>query len=201
MGAGAGTQAGVYAYRDADDNNSISPGELRLLALVTNQGVVAAGADAAGELRAADLVLRVPGTPGQQTIDLDNGTASVTELVYSGLNESRIGFVDVVQGFNGAIDRIDLSGLYAGRTLAQTAIAALRSTSTSIVHTDAAANTFFFDAGGTQRTVVVEELANGSSTRVFVDANLDGHFDGSTDLVIAFVGTGLGFSVDSFVYG
>lgn len=205
VGAGAGNNAGIYAFRDGDDNNTVSAGELALLSIITNQGVVAAGADAAGEFREADVIMRAGGRTGQQTFDIDNGTTNAstrTELVYTTVSESRIGFVDNVIGFSGATgrDRVDLTALFASKTLAQTAIAAIRQTAAAGNNTGVDVAGFFNDAG-VNRAVVVEEFAGGNNTRVFVDVDLDGNFSIANDLVVDFQGTGLGFIANTFVYG
>ena len=200
VGTIAGTDAGVYIWRDANDNNTVTAGELSLVSLITGQGVVAAGADAAGEFRAADVVVRTSGTGGQQTFNLNNADLARTELVYTSTAQSRIGFVDNLNGFSAVTDRIDLSGIFTGQTLSQSAISAFRATAAAGNNTGVSVAGFFSDAG-TNRAVVVEEFAGGGNTRVFVDANLDGNFDIATDLVIDFAGIGLAITADTFIFG
>lgn len=199
MGA-VGGRAGVYLYRDADDNGTVSAGELSLVSLIAGQGTVAAGADAAATLAAADVVVRAGGRSGQQTFDINNADSARTELVYTTVTESRIGFVDNVTGFLAGTDRIDLTALFAGKTLAQTAIAAIRSTAAAGNNTGVDVAGFFNDAG-TNRAVVVEEFAGGANTRVFIDADLDGNFTIANDLVIDFAGVGLGMTAGTFNFG
>lgn len=201
VGAGAGNQAGVYVWRDgAGNNNTVEAGELALISLINAQGVVAAGADAAGEFRAADVVIRAGGRSGQQTFDIDKTDLARTELTYTSVTESRIGFVDNVIGFAAATDRIDLTALFAGKTIAQTAIAAIRTTAAAGNNTGVDVVGFFSDAG-TNRAVVVEEFAGGANTRVFVDVDLDGNFTIGNDLVVDFQNVGLGITAATFNFG
>jgi Ca2+-binding RTX toxin-like protein len=201
VGAGAGNKAGVYLWQDNDDSASLNAGELTLFGLITNQGTVAAGADALNAFRLGDVVIRAGGKNGQQTIDLNNdaGNSSFTEVVYTNVNESRIGFVDNLIGFTAATDRIDLTALFAGQTLAQTSISAVRATAAAGNNTGVDVAGFFNDAG-TNRAVVVEEFGGGGNTRVFVDINLDGNFSIASDLVIDLAGVGLGITANTFVY-
>ena len=200
---GNGTDAGVYAFKDVNGNGTVDSGDLTLLSTITGQGTVANGADAAASFTSADMVLRLSGQNGQQTITTANSANNDrVELVYNSVDQSKIGFVDNVTNFNHGVDKIDLSAFNLG-SVSQDAIADIRTAAGNNTGTDVAG--FFFDAAanagaGATRGVVVESFAGGNNTRVFVDVNHDGNFSTAQDLVIDLAGANVGLTASDFIF-
>ncbi len=210
-------KVGMYLWTASTVGDvSVSPAELRLLAVINDNSVGGAESDTA--FTVSDLAVRAGGQNGKQTLNLNAGVRD--ELVFSALGQSQYGAIDsigtaasggpvggppaiLMSGhFVTGIDKIDLSALNLGATngLLINAIISIDRTGIGNQITDANAPNFFYattgDATTQQRAVVVEfdgddidgaTFGTQSRGRIFIDLNGDGQLNTTQDMFIDFV--------------